>query len=237
MSRMVVVCDADPSLAASTCETIKRYRAGSELRVCVVPDLNSLRGDMPESSTDVLFFETRANQFREETKALLSDVMRANPAMQVVFTGVSEKNLIEVEQFTYAFLLPDVAGEQDVWHALDKAIVLHDKLLERPIVVKSRKFYRAIQPNKVSYIESDLRKIRIHTGSDVLEVYGKLSSIMAKLPTRFVQCHKSFVVNMGYVSEVTADCIVLTTGEKVPMSQKRRKNTREAFVSYVGRVC
>jgi desulfoferrodoxin len=70
---------------------------------------------------------------------------------------------------------------------------------------------------------------------EIVEVYAKLSDLMQKLPNRFVQCHKSYVVNMGFIKELAQDHALLTTGESVPISQQRRKPMREAFIEYIGK--
>ena len=69
----------------------------------------------------------------------------------------------------------------------------------------------------------------------MVETYGKLSDLLQRLPQRFVQCHKSFVVNMGFIDEFGRTDITLTSGERVPVSQKRRASVREAFFKFVGR--
>lgn len=95
---------------------------------------------------------------------------------------------------------------------------------------------RSVLPSEIAFVESDRRRLRLHLRGEVLETYGKLSEVARKLPSSFVQSHKSFLVNLAFVRELRADSLVLTTGEVVPMSQKRRKATREAFRAYVGRV-
>ena len=54
-----------------------------------------------------------------------------------------------------------------------------------------------------------------------------------ELPASFIQCHKSFLVNMDHVKELKADSVVLSSNQVVPVSQKRRKFVREAVFSRV----
>lgn len=70
------------------------------------------------------------------------------------------------------------------------------------------------------------------------EVYEELSLLgeggMGMLDSRFVQCHKSFIVNLSCAVELKADSIVLYNGESVPVSARKLKETRTAFTNYVG---
>ena len=93
---------------------------------------------------------------------------------------------------------------------------------------------RAVQPSRITYVESDRRKLHIHAGKDVLTTYATLDALMRDLPDTFVRCHKSFLVNMRYIAFIEATRIGLLSGEVVPVSQKRRRATQEAFARYVG---
>lgn len=88
-----------------------------------------------------------------------------------------------------------------------------------------------VEPSRISYIESDRRKVRIHAGAEEIEAYASLSDLAAELPASFIQCHKSFLVNMDHVKELKADSVVLSSNQVVPVSQKRRKFVREAVFS------
>ena len=77
------------------------------------------------------------------------------------------------------------------------------------------------------------RKVRIHAGAEEIEAYASLSDLSAELPASFIQCHKSFLVNMDHVKELKADSVVLSSNQVVPVSQKRRKFVREAVFSRV----
>lgn len=53
------------------------------------------------------------------------------------------------------------------------------------------------------------------------------------LPEGFVRCHKSFVVNLADVVEIGKDDILAKSGSRVPMSQKRRYEVKEALLDYL----
>ena len=91
----------------------------------------------------------------------------------------------------------------------------------------------SLSPQKISYIESDRRKVCISLGSEMVETYGSLTELLQRVPASFVQCHKSFLVNMAFVAELGTDDIRLVSGEHIPVSQRRRKATHEVFLAYV----
>lgn len=76
--------------------------------------------------------------------------------------------------------------------------------------------------------------MNIHEPRRIRTFPGKLDDIKLMLDSRFVQCHKSFIVNLSCAVELKADSIVLYNGESVPVSARKLKETRTAFTNYVG---
>ena len=85
----------------------------------------------------------------------------------------------------------------------------------------------------IEYLESERRKLRLHADGSVVEVYCSLADAQDMLPEGFVRCHKSFVVNLADIVEIGKDDILVKSGSRVPMSQKRRHEVKEALLDYL----
>lgn len=86
----------------------------------------------------------------------------------------------------------------------------------------------------ILYIESQLRKIKIHTTSDIIEYYYKLSAIESELKDlNFFKCHKSYIVNLKYVKSYDNVFITLKTGEKIYISKHKFCDFSKAFMYYL----
>lgn len=68
------------------------------------------------------------------------------------------------------------------------------------------------------------RTIRVHEGFARLAVRAGLG-----VASGFVQVHRSFWVNVLYVRSVGAEDVVLTTGDRVPIARRRRREILEAI--------
>ena len=90
-----------------------------------------------------------------------------------------------------------------------------------------------VVPSQISYIESNRRKVILHIDAKELETYASIGSLLDVLPRTFVQCHKSFLVNLAHVSELRKDDVLLHDGNSVPVSQKRRKEVQEALKAFL----
>lgn len=83
-------------------------------------------------------------------------------------------------------------------------------------------------------IESQLRKIRIHTTYDVIEYYHKLSDIEEDLKNfNFFKCHRSYIVNLNYVRSYDNVFITLKNGEKIYMPKYKLTDFLRAFMYYL----
>ena len=67
-------------------------------------------------------------------------------------------------------------------------------------------------------------------------IYKNMKEVSALLcaQRQFVQCHQSFVVNMAFVKGVEGLEIILNTGERLPVSQPRRKEFMMKMTEYWG---
>ncbi|OZG61968.1 DNA-binding response regulator [Bifidobacterium lemurum] len=131
-----------------------------------------------------------------------------------------------------SFLLKPVR-ESDLRDALARAAVRLREESERPIGVRVGNAEYSVTPRDIIYAESRGRISRIHTERGVIESYLKLDELSARLPSRFVRCHKSYLVNLAYVWRFQSAQMELSNGVTVPVSQRRAAQAREAFLSYV----
>ena len=68
-----------------------------------------------------------------------------------------------------------------------------------------------------------------------IKAYESIDDIEAMLPSAFIQCHKSYLVNMEKIVEMRYDGVDLVSGATIPVSQKRSRDTRDAFTNYLFR--
>lgn len=85
----------------------------------------------------------------------------------------------------------------------------------------------------IAYIESDRRKIIIH-GSDgmIYSTYAKLGDVEEQYMGRYLRSHQSYLVSMKFIEKMNNKEISLTTGDTIPISQKRRTYCKDTFTRY-----
>ena len=85
------------------------------------------------------------------------------------------------------------------------------------------------------FIETFNRNLLLHTDQENIICYKKMKELEAELVQHgFVRCHSGYLVNLFYVKRIEKLDIILTTGERVPISQPKRKEFMERLADYWG---
>lgn len=101
----------------------------------------------------------------------------------------------------------------------------------QPIVLSTPTRAVSFLPDEITYADSLNRVRSVHFASgESVPIDMTLAAIVEALPRdRFVYCHRSIVVNLHHVRQITAQEIVLDTGGRLPVSRRRLAELREAF--------
>ncbi len=87
--------------------------------------------------------------------------------------------------------------------------------------------------SNIMYFESRARVIDIHTVRSVEFFYGKINAIEETLKEDFLRCHQSYIVNLKYIAGLEGNYLLLTTGEKIPISESRKSEVKRAFLWFL----
>lgn len=129
-----------------------------------------------------------------------------------------------VDAFSYLVKPPTPKSVRDVLNKLER---VRNNTDTNSILLKISGIAKSVLFRDISHVEVIQHKVyfRLADG-DEIEVTTTLAEVMPKLlsDARFVRCHRSYIVNMDNIAEITENEIVVRNGAKIPMS----KNYREA---------
>lgn len=90
-----------------------------------------------------------------------------------------------------------------------------------------------ISENDILYFQCERKKIRVITTKGQKEYYGKMSDVEKQISKDiFCTVHKSYIINMNYVSEFCPNEVVMCNAIKIPISQTMRKKVREKILEW-----
>lgn len=118
---------------------------------------------------------------------------------------------------------------------MDRFIFLNSNIREANVLIKNGNKFMNLSFNEISYIESQNTTIRIHMNNyEVLKTYGKLDDIEKQLSnSRFLRCHKSFLINMDYVKSVDSFKFTTIFGDTVAIKQREASKIKKRYYEYM----
>lgn len=86
-----------------------------------------------------------------------------------------------------------------------------------------------ITPSRIKYIEIQSHDILIHATEGNLVSYGNLKELESKLdPHVFIRCHRSYLVNLSFVTAVHGNSITVD-GEELPLAKLKKPEFLQAL--------
>ncbi|MBR1812227.1 MAG: LytTR family transcriptional regulator DNA-binding domain-containing protein [Lachnospiraceae bacterium] len=105
---------------------------------------------------------------------------------------------------------------------------------EKSILLKLREGleYRTV-PSRIRYLEIQSHDIIIHTTTEDLVAYGNLKQLEDILdPKSFVRCHRSYLVNLAFVTGVHSSSVLLDKDE-LPIAKLKKADFMQALNVYL----
>jgi two-component system, LytTR family, response regulator len=111
------------------------------------------------------------------------------------------------------------------------------EVLKQRLVVPTSSGELLLDASEIDWIEADDYYAAIHAGKRRHLIRESLSSLEARLDAaQFVRTHRSAIVNIARVREVRNEAaemvLVLSDGQSVPVSRRRREFLRERLRKY-----
>lgn len=86
----------------------------------------------------------------------------------------------------------------------------------------------SIRFDEIYYMEVQGRKMYLHTEDETIEFSGRIKDVIKELPDdSFIQCYRSYIVNLNKIKKIQYNTITLDNGNTVPFSEKLRKELKE----------
>ncbi|MBR2370795.1 MAG: response regulator transcription factor [Clostridia bacterium] len=114
-----------------------------------------------------------------------------------------------------------------------------EKYRKKPsVVLKTREGERvSVSVENICYVEVFRTELDVHC-VDGVEVYvGSLSEVLRQLPqAQFYRSHRSFIVNLEFVSRIGKYFFTMLNGDKVAIAKNRYAEAKAKFEDFVGSV-
>lgn len=153
------------------------------------------------------------------------------PDMQIVFATAYAEYAIEGYSVQALDYLLKPIKKINIRQVLER--LLNQKNTEAAfIVVEYLGEMQRIELDELLYIEALGREVKLKLPHKELLIKEGLAEITDKLDERFIKTHRSYVVNLEYVSRLQKNDVVLSTNETIPLSRRLAKSVQSAFIDF-----
>lgn len=158
---------------------------------------------------------------------LAKDLQEYFPHIRLIFysetTGCAEKIFRAVP----TFFLNIPFHEETVAAAFERVRMGCEEDIGRTLTIQSRGQKQKIRFSAIRYMESSGRKMFLYTDEGSFETYMTVGDALDRLPTQFIQCHRSYIINADRIEKYSVDGVLLTGGALVPISRSYQKKIKE----------
>lgn len=117
--------------------------------------------------------------------------------------------------------------------ALEKAYSEYVKLQSNYINISYQNTNHRIALYHITYVESYGRYLHINTTDASHQYIDTLKNLSKNLFGDFIQIHKSYIINMNYISSLNRTNCILKCGTNLPISYTYSKKVLEAYITFV----
>ena len=129
------------------------------------------------------------------------------------------------------FLIDEIIKYRNITKKLsDKKLMFHT--LEGSIFLNQNDILYFEYYDK--YIRKHNRVTVLHTMNDEYILREKIKDLMLKVDNNmFVLPHKSFIINLDYIKQISKNSIIMQNNANIPLSQKKSSEVRNKFSQYI----
>lgn len=152
---------------------------------------------------------------------------------KLIFLTISEDFMREGFSLNSAHYLVKPVKDEDFLQAMENCRIKQFDQVPLLTVISNRCTIR-IATRDIIYVDVNMRSVTVHTKTEALPVGRCFNSIAESLLSdeRFLLCNRGLLVNMDFITAQMGNDFLLSTGERLPMAPRRRKELINRYHQY-----
>ncbi len=157
------------------------------------------------------------------------------PDLKIIYISELNDSIFEVFEATPTYVLSKPLNKNRVKQAIRKATKALNQAESKVFTIINKQGIFTIPYYKIYYVESDKRKLNIYGEEGLVKSINlKISDFLDyENQDCFLQCHKSYAVNLMHISQLEKYSIVLNNGMTLPISQSRYMESKSTYMKFL----
>ena len=227
------ICDDEPAMVRQLAGYLARYLEEHEVTAYSVSSFSNGRALLEAADGfDVIFLDIQMEEpDGMETARLLRG--QGNHSLLVFVTVLMELvfDAFQVEAYDYLTKPLDAARFA---RTMDRVLRTLEQRATASIVIQQGSGCEVVPLSDVVYCEVLGRKVYLHKADGtVTGYYDRLEQLERRVDRRFFRCHRSYLVNLDYVRGCQDGQVLLSQGERIPVSRLRERDLTGALLLHM----
>ena len=226
----IAICDDEPRFLQELHERLSAYFIRNHID-CEIREFTDGQTFVAVNNTfDLVFMDYQL----EDGNGIdfVRQIRQVNPNLMVVFLTVYPEHAIEsIRLNTFRYLVKPVPDEL-LEEALDSFVKQYKYTKKIIVTANGKTFY--VDADDVIYIEADKKYTSVRTVAGLYHCSKSISDFYSEIHNaHFFRTHRSYILNMKYISSIEKKTVLLSNGEKVICSAKNYDEFLKNYMSYL----
>ncbi len=231
MLRIAIVED-NPKDSAHLLSCLQRFAKANQMEIETEVFANALRFLQEyKGEFNVIFMDIDMPMMNGMEAA--RSLRKVDPHVVLIFvTALAKFALNGYEVDAFDFIVKPV--QENFLSAKMKRVIKKLSSEQRvKVLIRSREKTVSVFADEIIYVDIYNHVLTFHTEQGNYETRGSMKDVTETLDgNNFVLCNKSYVVNLRHVQMVEGDDVIMTGGEKLPISRPRKKEFMQHIADY-----
>lgn len=230
----IAICDDEKEFVANLADLLNRYAAetGEEIKITSYYDGMELI-EKYDTTIDLIFLDIQMRLLNGLKAA--GHIRRMDEKAGIIFLTTLTQYGLEGYKYQAANYIIKPLKYVRLKAEMDQWLKKHRKDDSPAIVIANDTGRYKVFLSSLRYVETFNRNLLLRTEQENIICYKSMKEMEQALQDKgFIRCHTSYIVNLSYVKGVNKLEIELITGEKIPISQPKRKVFMEKLTEYWG---
>ena len=226
------ICDDEPLMAQELASHLADYMKEKSMTAYGLSSFSNGCALLESGGFDVIFLDIQMEQpDGMETARLLRQ--RGDHCLLIFVTVLKECVFDSFQVGAFDYLLKPLDSAR-FHQTMDRVLRSLEQRTAEDIVIQRGTSCEVVLLSDIVYCEVLGRKVYFHKNDGTVSgCYDKLEDMEQRVDGRFFKCHRSYLVTLDYVRGCQDGQVLLSQGERIPVSRLRERELTQALLRYM----
>ena len=230
----IALCDDSPEYSQRTAAQLEQWsvQRGVNILLDTYDNGDALLNALSRRNYDLIFLDIIMPMLSGIDTCM--EIRKENRQTKIIFLSVSPEFGVDAFRVKANGYLLKSQNTERLFEVLDEHLAESVDNSDF-IVAKTLTMVKKVPLSSIRHIEAQNKQVLIYTSDgDVVTSSTPLHQIAAELKMPcFFQCHRSYIVNMNFISSYTKSEIVTDGGQHIPISRNFAKEFQSTYFSFL----